>query len=278
MDGGIFMIELPEARCLATQLSSSLTGKRIVKATAFEKPHKFGWSNVEPSAFSALAEGKQIRGATASAHVVRLLLDDNLEIACSEDFEIRVHEVANREPAHLRLDFDDQTALTVRIKMYGYILIGTTPALSEWTPYYRMAVDSISPLDDGFTYDRFLDQTKLMAGKGSVKQALATEQKIPGLGNGVLQDILFDAGLSPKRKCATLSESDRRKLYASVRSTLATMHAQGGRDTTVNLIGKPGGYPVKMASNRDSCPVCNTNLSKEAYLGGKVIYCPQCQI
>jgi formamidopyrimidine-DNA glycosylase len=274
---GFIMIELPEARCLATQLSTWLTGKRIVKAIAFEKPHKFGWSNVEPSTFSELAEGKQIRGATASAHVVRILLENELEIACSEDVEIRVQESAEPEPTHLRLVFDDHTALTIRIKMYGYILIGTTPLLSDWTPYYRMALDSVSPLEDGFTYDRFLDQTKLMAGKGSVKQALATEQKIPGLGNGTLQDVLFEARISPKRKCSTLTANDREALFASVRSTLRTMSDQGGRDTTVNLFGKPGGYAVKMASNRDSCPVCKGALMKEAYLGGKVIYCPACQ-
>jgi formamidopyrimidine-DNA glycosylase len=271
------MMELPEARCLATQLSTWLTGKRIVKATAFERTHKFGWSNVAPAAFSALGEGKQIRGVVASAHVLRILLEDELEIACSEDVEIRVQESAETEPTHLRLVFDDYTVLSIRIKMYGYILIGTAPALSEWTPYYRMALASVSPLEDGFTYDRFLHQTNLMAGKGSVKQALATEQKIPGLGNGTLQDVLFEARISPKRKCSTLTEIDREMLFASVRSTLRTMSDQGGRDTTVNGYGKPGGYVVKMATTRDSCPVCKGALIKEAYLGGKVIYCPVCQ-
>ena len=33
----------------------------------------------------------------------------------------------------------------------------------------------------------------------SVKALLATEQRIPGLGNGVLQDILHKTGVHPRR-------------------------------------------------------------------------------
>jgi formamidopyrimidine-DNA glycosylase len=42
----------------------------------------------------------------------------------------------------------------------------------------------------------------------SAKAFLATEQRIPGLGNGVLQDILFTAGIHPKRKMAAISEEE----------------------------------------------------------------------
>jgi formamidopyrimidine-DNA glycosylase len=40
----------------------------------------------------------------------------------------------------------------------------------------------------------------------SAKAFLATEQRIPGLGNGVAQDILFTAKIHSKRKMSTLSE------------------------------------------------------------------------
>jgi formamidopyrimidine-DNA glycosylase len=50
--------------------------------------------------------------------------------------------------------------------------------------------------------------------KLSLKAALATEQRIPGLGNGSLQDILWQAHLHPKRKTNTLSdEEDSSTLY-----------------------------------------------------------------
>ena len=41
--------------------------------------------------------------------------------------------------------------------------------------------------------------------KLTAKAFLATEQRIPGLGNGVLQDILWDAGIDPRFDMRSLS-------------------------------------------------------------------------
>ena len=76
----------------------------------------------------------------------------------------------------------------------------------------------------------------------SLKALLATEQRIPGLGNGVLQDILFNAHMHPKKKAGMLSTADRRLLFEATRTTLAEMVAGGGRDTETDLYGRPGGY------------------------------------
>jgi formamidopyrimidine-DNA glycosylase len=92
-----------------------------------------------------------------------------------------------------------------------------------------------------------------------------------------LQDILFEAGVSPKRKTALLTEEERIRLYRAVRNTIAAMTQQGGRDGWTDLFGNPGGYVRKMKTEREVCPACHAPLAKEAYLGGKVIYCPNCQ-
>jgi len=49
--------------------------------------------------------------------------------------------------------------------------------------------------------------------KLSLKALLATEQRIPDFGNGVLQDILFSAKMHPKKKVGTLSEKDKEVLF-----------------------------------------------------------------
>lgn len=72
----------------------------------------------------------------------------------------------------------------------------------------------------------------------SLKAFLATEQRIPGLGNGVLQDILYEAGMHPKRKLKSLSDTDIKTLYDSVKGTLKVMTDSGGRDTEKDLAGK----------------------------------------
>ena len=80
----------------------------------------------------------------------------------------------------------------------------------------------------------------------SAKAFLATEQRIPGLGNGVLQDILFHAKLHPKRKIFSLSDIEKATLFRSLKNTLQAMADGGGRDTETDFLGDKGRYrPVQ---------------------------------
>ena len=112
-----------------------------------------------------------------------------------------------------------------------------------------------------------------------MKAFLATEQRIPGIGNGVLQDILFNAKLHPKRKTNTLSNKDKEELLDSLKSTLTQMVDEGGRDTETDLYGKPGGYKTVLSRNtvNKPCLDCGTIIKKEAYMGGSIYFCPTCQ-
>ena len=106
-----------------------------------------------------------------------------------------------------------------------------------------------------------------------------TEQRIPGLGNGVLQDILWQVKIQPRRKVQTLTPTERDDLFAAVRKTLQLMMEKGGRDTEKDLFGRAGGYRTAMSKNHagEPCPVCGTEIVKQAYLGGSIYFCPTCQ-
>jgi formamidopyrimidine-DNA glycosylase len=117
------------------------------------------------------------------------------------------------------------------------------------------------------------------ADKLSAKALLATEQRLPGLGNGVLQDILFEARIHPKQKVGALSARQRQVLYRVIRSVLAAMTRQGGRDTERDLFGQAGGYQTRLSRNTvgQPCPRCGETIRKESYLGGAVYTCAGCQ-
>ena len=137
-----------------------------------------------------------------------------------------------------------------------------------------------SPLAEGFDESYFNELMSVdTVQKLSLKAFLATEQRIPGLGNGVLQDILWAAKLNPRRKLSTLVEVERQNLFRSLKERLGLMVSLGGRDTEKDLFGKVGGYRTEMSNLHISngCPVCGSEITKEAYLGGSVYYCPSCQ-
>jgi formamidopyrimidine-DNA glycosylase len=136
-----------------------------------------------------------------------------------------------------------------------------------------------SPLADGFSLVSFDGLRREAPASISAKAFLATEQRIPGLGNGVLQDILYNAHIHPKRNMDTLTDGEFEGMYRAVKDTLREMADKGGRDTEKDLFNKPGGYRTKLSKITllEPCKVCGSHLVRESYLGGNIYFCPGCQ-
>ena len=272
------MIELTEAIPFAKTANNFLSGLRVKSVEVLNTPHKFAWINHDANDYQNLLTNHVINEVKASSHYLRIIFDNGIELALAED--VNINYCINKgtvEKSQLRLDFTNGFSLLINIKLYGFLLLGSKEELMNSQPYYKKAVQGISPLDEKFTYDYFKERTYLDSKKGTVKQALATEQHIPGLGNGLLQDILFQAKFNPKYKLSTMTENDKWVLYQAVKDKILEIVSKGGRNQQTDLLGNSGGYETLMISSRDFCPKCSTKLIKEAYLGGKVIYCPSCQ-
>nr|HML46408.1 endonuclease VIII [Clostridia bacterium] len=145
--------------------------------------------------------------------------------------------------------------------------------------YYMGGLEKPSPLSDAFDAPYFEGLLSGVKPTLSAKAFLATEQRIPGLGNGVLQDILLRAGIHPMRALSTLGDADTERLYDSVKGVLRQMTDDGGRDTESDLLGNPGGYRTLLSRKTwgHPCLLCGASLENRQYLGGKIYYCPACQ-
>ncbi len=274
------MIEIPEAATLSRQLNGTVKGKRIESAEAGHSPHKFAWYTGDPAEYGKLLENRTVTEARASAGAVELALSGGITLFFSDGTALRYHEPGAKLPEkhQLLLKFEDGSALTASVQMYGGIM--AFPEDKVDNPYLIGNREKPNPLTGAFDrtyFDRLLRDAgpKTM----SVKAFLATEQRIPGLGNGVLQDILYGAELNPRSKLDTLSEAETGRLYDSVKNTLKNMTEKGGRDTETDLYGKKGGYTSILSRNTvgAACPRCGGTIVREAYLGGNVYYCDGCQ-
>ena len=273
------MIELPEAINIAGQINDTIHGKQIVNVTAAHTPHKLAWYYGKPAKYSDLLIGRAVGKANACGSMVEIKAE-NANILLGEGAAIRFHGENEPHPARhqLLIEFEDHSALSASIQMYGGIGSFLDGELEN--PYYKAAKEKPSPFSPAFDrvyFDRMISAPETQ--KLSLKALLATEQRIPGLGNGILQDILFNARMHPKKRVNTLSEKDKEILFNSIRATIAAMAAQGGRDTELDLFGHPGGYKTILCKNtvNKPCPVCGTIIKKEAYMGGSVYYCEKCQ-
>ncbi len=273
------MIEMPEALAVSKQINETISGKRIMNVIAAQSPHKFAWYHGDPGKYHELLAGKVIGKATGHGSMVEIQAEDAV-ILFGEGVGIRFHGENEKRPQkhQLLIEFDDFTAISASIQMYGGLWCFKEGEFDN--PYFLVAKEKPSPFSEQFDRDYFDHIVSVPGNENlSAKALLATEQRIPGLGNGVLQDILYNAGIHPRKKVKTFTAKDKEILFDSVKATLAEMTLQGGRDTERDLFGCLGGYKTKLSKNTvdKPCPVCGKVIKKEAYLGGSIYYCEGCQ-
>jgi formamidopyrimidine-DNA glycosylase len=272
------VIELPEAAVLAKQINEAVTGKKIKNVIAAQTPHKLAWYFGDPQEYKSLLTGKVISGATSYGGQVEITAG-KAKLLFSDGVNLRYYNEGEKLPDkhQLLLEFDDGSSLVGWVQMYGGL--SAFPEGENDNKYYLVAKERPSPLSDDFDEDYFKSLFDESIAKLSLKAFLATEQRIPGLGNGVLQDILFNAKMHPKKKTGTLSAADKKVLFDSIKNTLSEMTAKGGRDTENDFSGKPGEYKTKLSKNTvgQSCLICGALIQKESYLGGSIYYCANCQ-
>ena len=272
------MLEIPESKTISRQAGETLVGRKITEVVNATSPHKFAFYSGDPSEYGKLLTGRTVISSRGHGMFVDICLDGDAVITISDGTNMRYYASLEPRPAkhQLLVGLDDGSSLAFTVAMYGSICAywGTLE-----NKYHQRSLSSISPLVDAFDEQLFENIFKSTAKDLSMKALLATEQRIPGLGNGVLQDILFNAGVHPKRKKSTLSDFQKAELFHCLKVTLKSMTDRGGRDTEKDIFGNLGGYKSVLSKNTYSapCPNCSDTIIKEAYLGGTIYYCPTCQ-
>lgn len=272
------MLEIPESETIGLQADKKLKNRKIVKVINATSTHKFAFYHGDPQDYPELLENRVIRSARGHGMFVDINCDNDTTITIGEGTNMRYYDASVPRPGkhQLLIVLDDGSFIAFSVAMYGGIWAYKNMFDN---PYHRCSLNNVSPLAENFNELVFEDIIKKTSKDISLKALLATEQRIPGLGNGVLQDILFNAGLHPKRKISALSDFYKSELYYSLKVTLKNMTMNGGRDTEKDFFGCQGGYKTILSKNtlKNPCPNCGSSIVKEAYLGGAVYYCPICQ-
>ena len=272
------MLELPESINISKQLKDVTVGKTVTNVVTAHSPHGFAFYSGEPDYYEQMLMDKTVTDIYHNAGQVEMEFG-NVHLVFNDGVNIRYYEASTREPDkhQLLIRFDDDSFIVVKVQMYGGMVVFYEGEYDNF--YYQVAKEKPSPLTSDFTEDYFTDMFNKSEKKLSAKAFLATEQRIPGLGNGILQDVLFEAGIHPQTKLKSMESSDIKSLYESVISTLKTMTENGGRNTEKDIYGNSGGYQTILSSKtwNEPCPKCGGPITKKAYLGGSVYFCPVCQ-
>lgn len=272
------MLELPESYTIANQMQKALTGKIISSIEVLHTPHSFAFFHGDIDNYGDLLEGQTVIAATYHGGMIEMDTEDCMVVFADGAYPKYYEEEKKYPKKHqMAIYFDDETAVFVSIQMYGIIYVFPKGECTEG--YYMSSGSKPNPLCDEFTFEYFRSLYPGNQKKLSAKAFLATEQRIPGLGNGVLQDILWDAQIDPRFDMRKASEADFRAIYTSIKKILGEMCERGGRDTERDLFGQKGKYITQLSKNSlfEPCIRCGTEIHKASYMGGTVYFCENCQ-
>jgi formamidopyrimidine-DNA glycosylase len=124
---------------------------------------------------------------------------------------------------------------------------------------------------DAATVDRERFGELLVGRRGGVKAALMDQRLIAGLGNLMVDEILWRARINPRAGVRDLSKRRLDRLWAAmdevVRESLPT-----GRVPPIE------GWLTGARDTRDPrCPRCGTRLRRATVAGRTTVWCPRCQ-
>jgi len=173
-----------------------------------------------------------------------------------------------------RISFDDGTRLDLvehgkekRARLWLVEDLGDVPELQRLGP---------DPFRGELSAERFA--AALGSASRRLKSLLTDQRVIAGIGNGLSDEILYAARLSPMRLSGSLSAEETDALRQAVLGVVAEQTEKLRSSARGNL---PQREPREHYAVHDhagaACPRCGATIARVSYVDHDLFYCPGCQ-
>ncbi len=219
------MPELPEVETVRRGLAGALEGARLVRVEARRPDLRFPL----PRGFEGALSGRKVTAVERRGKFLLIRLDGELTVISHLGMSGRFRIFTGPPPALERHDhviFETDGGVTVRFndpRRFGFMDMVATGALGR---HPMLAALGPEPLADEF--DGAVLAAALKDRRAPIKAALMDQSVVAGLGNIYASEVLFRAGLSPRRKAATVQGGRARKLARAIKTVLTEAIAAGG--------------------------------------------------
>ncbi|MGH7680878.1 MAG: DNA-formamidopyrimidine glycosylase family protein [Candidatus Eiseniibacteriota bacterium] len=265
------MPELPFLEILAENLASSVSGRRI-ESIEIRQPALLQQAEPTPESFHGEYLSLPARGGkylvleteSRRAIVLHLMRAGRIVIA----------KTGARKGISARIVFDDGSSLCL-------VEHGKEKRARLWLADELDAVEDLRGLGPDPTREELTRERFAAAAGATVRQVktfLTDQRAISGIGNGLSDEILWEARVSPLQRTDRLDDAALSRLYDATRSVL---------DRQVKLLRESaaGDLPQKEPVEHytvhdhkgDPCPRCKTPIAWISYAEKDTFYCPGCQ-
>ena len=213
----------------------------------------------------AILVGQRVQNVRRHGKRVALVLDDDqLELFFGMTGRVIINDVApigalRYGPSSERPEWD-RLKLTTDV---GSLRVNDPRRWARFTlnpDWSTLGVDFIS---DAHQLDDVLDRQQRRT--AAVKSVLLDQRVIAGLGNMLVDEVLFSAGIDPCRAFESLSVGERRQLSTHISAVVTRLGERGGSHTGVLSPEVRGSLPA--------CPLDGAPLSRVKVSGRTTIFC-----
>jgi len=168
---------------------------------------------------------------------------------------------------HLVLRQSRRSLVFSDARQFGRLLFARSESVPSW--WAKLPPSILSKRFKQQSVAEFCQRRK----RSALKTLLLMQERFPGVGNWMADEILWRARLNPKTRAGALTGSEVATLYRATRSVCAKALAAIGKDWRL-----PKSW---LFSHRwedgGKCPRCHTGLMRELIGGRRTCWCPNCQ-
>jgi formamidopyrimidine-DNA glycosylase len=247
----------------------------------YERMQRIGFINKDLTQYERLIDGK-IVSISQRGNTIIMKLDNGMNLILGPEYggRIRHHTSKNsiNEKYHLKIIFNDESAITIRQTNMGVIQAYDDESLPGSYMFKRDFSDTLSPVEEDFTLENF-SKLLLKYNRGLKSVLVGKNAIIVGISNASFQDIIYRAKLYPKRKASSLNKEEMTLLFNSIKNIIQERLEKNGKIKFTDIYGNNGKYIPLMGPNmkEKTCPTCGTQIQKMNLGGGQTYYCPKCQ-
>ncbi len=257
------MPELPDVATFRHRFDATARGHRVEHTTVTDTRIL---EDVSRQQLAQRLHGRRLDGARRHGKYLFVRAGDAVWLVLHFGMTGELLYDEDSDYARLVLDLDhDHRLLYTSRRMLGRV--GFTDDVDAFVADHGLGPDAAS---DDLDAEAFV--SRIGGRSGMIKSTLMDQSLVAGLGNVYSDEILFQAGVHPRRRTDTLDTDELRALYRVMRRVLRVTtdhHADPGTF--------PRGYLTPRREDGAACPRCDDRIETCTVSGRTSYVCPQCQ-
>jgi len=270
------MPELPEVETIVRGLGPAITGRLVTEVVVRESRLRERLAED----FAARLTGRRLVDLRRHGKFILIDLDDGrvwlVHLGMSGRFTLGDGSRSALPHDHVVVRLEDGRALTYNdTRRFGRLAVVPREAVGVET------VAGVDALSDDLTAEALYAAAR-RHGRTTMKALLMDQREIAGLGNIYVNEVLFHAGVRPRRRASRLTRTESGRVIAAIRLVLAGAIARGGSSISDYRDGfeRFGSYQFEhQVYDRagEPCLRCGEPLRGCVVTGRSTFYCVHCQ-